>query len=196
MLVAPRGGVAGHLPKISQVALYVTCVYGCVSDSTRKLCRYVFIRYWSMKLLKCLVVELNLEKMDCYVCWKSNGGIGKNLGPWTLAVGWACPWIHLSGLWQILVFTKCCWYFYLYFLFQSSIDDWTETQWREINVEQMDVQLRKFAKAGSTAIYFCNLSVSVPPLPHSSHPLGCFGGFIGHVQGECSGPCFVLEAFF
>ncbi|XP_068065228.1 dynein axonemal heavy chain 11 isoform X2 [Anomalospiza imberbis] len=57
----------------------------------------------------------------------------------------------------------------------SSIDDWTKTQWREINVEQMDVQLRRFAKAGYTAIYFCNLSVSVPPLPHSSHPLGCFG---------------------
>ncbi|XP_064268202.1 dynein axonemal heavy chain 11 [Passer domesticus] len=58
---------------------------------------------------------------------------------------------------------------------QSSIDDWTKTQWREINVEQMDVQLRRFAKAGPTAIYLCNLSVSVPPLPHSSHPLGCFG---------------------
>ncbi|XP_068065244.1 dynein axonemal heavy chain 11 isoform X4 [Anomalospiza imberbis] len=58
---------------------------------------------------------------------------------------------------------------------ESSIDDWTKTQWREINVEQMDVQLRRFAKAGYTAIYFCNLSVSVPPLPHSSHPLGCFG---------------------
>ncbi|XP_039565937.1 dynein heavy chain 11, axonemal [Passer montanus] len=57
---------------------------------------------------------------------------------------------------------------------ESSIDDWTKTQWREINVEQMDVQLRRFAKAGPTAIYLCNLSVSVPPLPHSSHPLGCF----------------------
>ncbi|RMC05104.1 hypothetical protein DUI87_18286 [Hirundo rustica rustica] len=29
---------------------------------------------------------------------------------------------------------------------KSSIDDWTETQWREINVEQMDEQLRRFAK--------------------------------------------------
>ncbi|KAM6210848.1 LOW QUALITY PROTEIN: dynein axonemal heavy chain 11 [Sarcoramphus papa] len=28
----------------------------------------------------------------------------------------------------------------------SSIDDWTKTQWRQINVEQMDVQLRRFAK--------------------------------------------------
>uniref|UniRef100_A0A7M4FBW4 Dynein axonemal heavy chain 11 n=1 Tax=Crocodylus porosus TaxID=8502 RepID=A0A7M4FBW4_CROPO len=28
----------------------------------------------------------------------------------------------------------------------SSIDDWTKTQWRQINVEQMDVELRRFAK--------------------------------------------------
>ncbi|XP_023776228.1 dynein heavy chain 11, axonemal-like [Cyanistes caeruleus] len=69
---------------------------------------------------------------------------------------------------------KQCWK-EVQLLKKSSIDDWTKTQWREINVEQMDVQLRRFAKAGSTAAYFCNLSVSVPPLPHSSHPLGCFG---------------------
>ncbi|XP_071416999.1 dynein axonemal heavy chain 11-like [Pithys albifrons albifrons] len=29
---------------------------------------------------------------------------------------------------------------------ESSTDHWTKTQWREINVEQMDVQLRRFAK--------------------------------------------------
>ncbi|XP_072781701.1 dynein axonemal heavy chain 11 isoform X5 [Taeniopygia guttata] len=29
----------------------------------------------------------------------------------------------------------------------GSIDDWTKTQWQEINVEQMDEQLRGFAKA-------------------------------------------------
>lgn len=34
-----------------------------------------------------------------------------------------------------------------------------------------DVELRRFAKAGSVAVSFCNLSVPVPPLPHSSHPL-------------------------
>ncbi|CAM9220355.1 unnamed protein product [Bubo scandiacus] len=31
-------------------------------------------------------------------------------------------------------------------LFESSIDVWTKTHWRQINVEQMDVQLRRFAK--------------------------------------------------
>uniref|UniRef100_A0A8C0G3E5 Dynein axonemal heavy chain 11 n=1 Tax=Chelonoidis abingdonii TaxID=106734 RepID=A0A8C0G3E5_CHEAB len=29
----------------------------------------------------------------------------------------------------------------------SNIDDWTKTQWRQINVEQMDAELRRFAKA-------------------------------------------------
>ncbi|KAG6939918.1 dynein axonemal heavy chain 11, partial [Chelydra serpentina] len=28
----------------------------------------------------------------------------------------------------------------------SNIDDWTKTQWRQINVEQMDAELRRFAK--------------------------------------------------
>ncbi|XP_009578953.1 PREDICTED: dynein heavy chain 11, axonemal-like, partial [Fulmarus glacialis] len=30
---------------------------------------------------------------------------------------------------------------------KSSIDDWAKTQWRQINVEQMDVELGRFAKA-------------------------------------------------
>ncbi|KAM6314848.1 LOW QUALITY PROTEIN: dynein axonemal heavy chain 11 [Aegotheles albertisi] len=34
----------------------------------------------------------------------------------------------------------------VYAQLESSIDDWTKTQWREINVEQMDVELRRFAK--------------------------------------------------
>uniref|UniRef100_A0A8C4YFM3 Dynein axonemal heavy chain 11 n=1 Tax=Gopherus evgoodei TaxID=1825980 RepID=A0A8C4YFM3_9SAUR len=33
----------------------------------------------------------------------------------------------------------------------SSIGDWTKTQWRQINVEQMDAELRRFAKASSIA---------------------------------------------
>uniref|UniRef100_A0A6I8PET2 Dynein axonemal heavy chain 11 n=2 Tax=Ornithorhynchus anatinus TaxID=9258 RepID=A0A6I8PET2_ORNAN len=40
----------------------------------------------------------------------------------------------LKDLWDINTYVK------------SSIDDWTKTQWRQINVEQMDVELRKFAK--------------------------------------------------
>lgn len=30
--------------------------------------------------------------------------------------------------------------------FQTSIEDWTKTPWKEINVEQMDMELRRFAK--------------------------------------------------
>ncbi|XP_069067570.1 dynein axonemal heavy chain 11 [Pleurodeles waltl] len=40
----------------------------------------------------------------------------------------------LKGLWDIIINVR------------SSIDDWTKTPWREINVEQMDVELRRFAK--------------------------------------------------
>ncbi|KAJ1100514.1 hypothetical protein NDU88_005597 [Pleurodeles waltl] len=43
----------------------------------------------------------------------------------------------LKGLWDIIINVR------------SSIDDWTKTPWREINVEQMDVELRRFAKASS-----------------------------------------------
>ncbi|MGH0142545.1 UNVERIFIED_CONTAM: hypothetical protein FKN15_019724 [Acipenser sinensis] len=42
--------------------------------------------------------------------------------------------IILKGLWDIIIYV------------QSSIEDWTKTQWRQINVEQMDVELRRFAK--------------------------------------------------
>lgn len=31
-------------------------------------------------------------------------------------------------------------------LLQTSIEDWTKTPWKEINVEQMDMELRRFAK--------------------------------------------------
>lgn len=36
-------------------------------------------------------------------------------------------------------------------LFQTSIEDWTKTPWKEINVEQMDMELRRFAKV----VFFC-----------------------------------------
>ncbi|RXM32245.1 Dynein heavy chain 11, axonemal [Acipenser ruthenus] len=42
--------------------------------------------------------------------------------------------VILKGLWDIIIYV------------QSSIEDWTKTQWRQINVEQMDVELRRFAK--------------------------------------------------
>uniref|UniRef100_G1PM87 AAA+ ATPase domain-containing protein n=1 Tax=Myotis lucifugus TaxID=59463 RepID=G1PM87_MYOLU len=40
----------------------------------------------------------------------------------------------LKGLWDVIAYVK------------RSIDNWTKTQWRQINVEQMDVELRRFAK--------------------------------------------------
>ncbi|GCB76344.1 hypothetical protein scyTo_0019123, partial [Scyliorhinus torazame] len=36
------------------------------------------------------------------------------------------------------------------FFVQTSIDDWTKTQWKQINVEQMDMELRRFAKEMKT----------------------------------------------
>lgn len=47
--------------------------------------------------------------------------------------------------------------------FQRSIDNWTKTQWRQINVEQMDVELRRFAKASSITVCEDNLSFLAPP---------------------------------
>ncbi|XP_076978309.1 dynein axonemal heavy chain 11 isoform X2 [Tamandua tetradactyla] len=40
----------------------------------------------------------------------------------------------LKGLWDVINYVR------------RSIDNWTKTQWRQINVEQMDVELRRFAK--------------------------------------------------
>lgn len=34
----------------------------------------------------------------------------------------------------------------LSFVHQASIEDWTKTPWKEINVELMDMELRRFAK--------------------------------------------------
>lgn len=85
---------------------------------------------------------------------------------------------------------------YLCFLLQNSIDDWAKTQWRQINVEQMDMELRSFAKAGSIAVSFCNLSVFVPPHSHSSLPLWCFSGFIAWIQTDCSGHVLAWELSF
>ncbi|XP_060681399.1 dynein axonemal heavy chain 11-like isoform X1 [Hemiscyllium ocellatum] len=42
--------------------------------------------------------------------------------------------VLLKQLWNIIVYVK------------TSIYDWTKTQWRQINVEQMDVELRRFSK--------------------------------------------------
>ncbi|KAM4600952.1 dynein axonemal heavy chain 11 [Polymixia lowei] len=40
----------------------------------------------------------------------------------------------LKELWDIVVYV------------QSSVEDWTKTKWRQINVDQMDAELRRFAK--------------------------------------------------
>lgn len=83
-------------------------------------------------------------------------------------------------LWR-LAFTKCCWHFYLLVRFQRSIDNWTKTQWRQINVEQMDVELRRFAKASSITVDCNHFSFSAPPpsiLPNRvSGMLGCVSLF-------------------
>uniref|UniRef100_A0A2K6TF76 Dynein axonemal heavy chain 11 n=1 Tax=Saimiri boliviensis boliviensis TaxID=39432 RepID=A0A2K6TF76_SAIBB len=56
----------------------------------------------------------------------------------------------LKGLWDVIIYV------------QRSIDNWTKTQWRQINVEQMDVELRRFAKASSvTEIWSLDKEVRV-----------------------------------
>ncbi|XP_066519814.1 dynein axonemal heavy chain 11 isoform X2 [Hoplias malabaricus] len=46
--------------------------------------------------------------------------------------------ILLKAVWDMVIFVK------------SSILDWTKTPWKEINVEQMDMELRRFAKEMKT----------------------------------------------
>lgn len=50
------------------------------------------------------------------------------------------------------------------FVRQASIEDWTKTPWKEINVELMDMELRRFAKVQTTL--FLKRS---PSLPRSVH---------------------------
>uniref|UniRef100_G3PRS5 Dynein axonemal heavy chain 11 n=1 Tax=Gasterosteus aculeatus TaxID=69293 RepID=G3PRS5_GASAC len=42
--------------------------------------------------------------------------------------------ILVKAVWDMIIFVK------------TSIEDWTKTPWKEINVEQMDMELRRFAK--------------------------------------------------
>ncbi|KAF3858427.1 hypothetical protein F7725_011628 [Dissostichus mawsoni] len=42
--------------------------------------------------------------------------------------------ILVKAVWDMVIFVK------------TSIEDWTKTPWKEINVEQMDMELRRFAK--------------------------------------------------
>uniref|UniRef100_A0A668A8H9 Dynein axonemal heavy chain 11 n=1 Tax=Myripristis murdjan TaxID=586833 RepID=A0A668A8H9_9TELE len=46
--------------------------------------------------------------------------------------------ILVKAVWDMVIFVK------------TSIDDWTKTPWKEINVEQMDMELRRFAKEMKT----------------------------------------------
>lgn len=48
---------------------------------------------------------------------------------------------------------------------QTSVENWTKTKWRQINVDQMDAELRKFAKVrppivlhhtGASLLLFCS----------------------------------------
>lgn len=47
--------------------------------------------------------------------------------------------------------------------FQRSIDNWTKTPWKQINVEQMDAELRRFAKASLITAGQSHLSFWAPP---------------------------------
>lgn len=74
---------------------------------------------------------------------------------------------HATGLYILLcgpIFTKR-WHFSLRVHFQRSIDNWTETRWRQVNMEQMDLELRRFAKAscitaGQSHLSFLEFGVS------------------------------------
>ncbi|XP_041937573.1 dynein heavy chain 11, axonemal [Alosa sapidissima] len=46
--------------------------------------------------------------------------------------------VLLKQVWDMVIFVK------------TSIEDWTKTPWKEINVEQMDMELRRFAKEMKT----------------------------------------------
>ncbi|XP_064167563.1 dynein axonemal heavy chain 11-like [Anguilla rostrata] len=46
--------------------------------------------------------------------------------------------ILLKSVWDMVIFVK------------TSIEDWTKTKWKEMNVEQMDMELRRFAKEMKT----------------------------------------------
>ncbi|KAK6302903.1 hypothetical protein J4Q44_G00272580 [Coregonus suidteri] len=46
--------------------------------------------------------------------------------------------ILVKAVWDMVIFVK------------TSIEDWTKTPWKEINVEQMDMELRRFAKEMKT----------------------------------------------
>ncbi|KAJ8349887.1 hypothetical protein SKAU_G00250170 [Synaphobranchus kaupii] len=46
--------------------------------------------------------------------------------------------ILLKSVWDMVIFLKTC------------IEDWTKTRWKEMNVEQMDMELRRFAKEMKT----------------------------------------------
>uniref|UniRef100_H3ASB2 Dynein, axonemal, heavy polypeptide 9 like n=1 Tax=Latimeria chalumnae TaxID=7897 RepID=H3ASB2_LATCH len=46
--------------------------------------------------------------------------------------------ILLKSVWDMVIFVR------------TSIDDWTKTPWKQINIEQMDMELRRFAKEMKT----------------------------------------------
>lgn len=54
--------------------------------------------------------------------------------------------------------------FWLSIILQASIEDWTMTPWKEINVELMDMELRRFSKVQQP------IFKQTSPLPQSVCP--------------------------
>ena len=92
-----------------------------------------------------------------------------------------CPLIHVLArnifvklrpltLMMKSLFVSLSYLFFLSFLclppFQTSIEDWTKTPWKEINVELMDMELRRFAKV--TQWWCSRLLFALTGLSHSS----------------------------
>lgn len=148
-----------------------------------------------MKLFKCLTFGLDFEKMDYFVCFLGSLGLGLEKNKVQELLLW-------DGLSPASIYLLCSRSLSLpnvvdafICTFRAALMIGLKPSGHRLMWNRWMVQLRRFAKAGSIAVSFCNLSVLVPPVPHSSRPLRCFSGFVTHVQTECSGTCFVWGAF-
>lgn len=63
-------------------------------------------------------------------------------------VHWACRyWVCCSSSWAgMLLLITCPVKMYSRIQVNTNIDDWKTTRWKDINVEQMDIDCKKFAK--------------------------------------------------
>lgn len=70
---------------------------------------------------------------------------------------------------------------------QTSIEDWTKTPWKEINVEQMDMELRRFAKVRQLFTYS---TVQKEMISHFSWDIekvlnpSIIKDYISHIEGD------------